>query len=101
MTKDVIADLAKIEQRILSGSLAFDFQNDISTAESKLFEMGNVKACILLSKLSVFHLIEIGIANVNAPKIAHSLQEIPATRIQDFAPLLAVLIAEVRGENSR
>ncbi|XZE36050.1 hypothetical protein SH501x_001602 [Pirellulaceae bacterium SH501] len=100
MTEDVIADLTKIEQRILAGNLAFDFQNDISNAEAKLFEMENVKASILLSKLSLIHLVEIGIANAKDPKIARLLKTNPATRTQDFAPLLARLIAEDRSENS-
>lgn len=99
LTEDVIADLTKIEQRILAGNLAFDFQNDISNAETKLFELENVKASILLSKLSLIHMVEIGIANAKDPKIARLLQTNPATRTQDFAPLLARLIAEVRSGN--
>jgi len=96
LTKDVLADLAKIEERILTGNLAFDFQSDISNAESKLLEVGNVEACLLLSKLSLVHMIELGMTDANDGKIARMLNDIPATRTQDFAPLLAKLITEIR-----
>ena len=100
MINEALADLTKIEERILAASLAFDFQNDISNAESKLLEVGNVKACLLLSKLSLVHMIELGMTDSKDPKIARILQEIPATRTQDFAPLMAKLIVEVRDGHS-
>ena len=100
LTRDVLQDLIKIEERILNGSLAFDFQNAISDAESKLLEMGNVKACLLLSKLSLVHMIELGMTDSNDPNTARMLKEISATRTQDFATLLGKLIAEVRSGNS-
>ena len=80
--------------------LAFDFQNAISDAESKLLEMGNVKACLLLSKLSLVQMIELGMTDSNDPKSARMLKKVPATRTQDFAPVLGKLIAEVRSGNS-
>ena len=100
LINEALADLTKIEERILAASLAFDFQNDISNAESKLLEVGNVKACLLLSKLSLAHMIELGMLDSKDPKIARILQEIPATRTRDFAPLMAKLIVEVRDGNS-
>ena len=99
LTKDVLQSLAKIEERILTGSLAFDFQNDLSKAETQLLEVGNIKACLLLSKLSLVHMIELGMTDANDGKIARMLKDIPATRTQDFAPLLVKLMTEIRGGN--
>ena len=100
LTRDLLVNLTGIEEQILTGSLAFDFQNAISDAEQKLLEMGNVKACLLLSKLSLVYMIELGMTDSNAPKIARMLKEVPSTSTKDFAPLLGKLIAEIRNGNS-
>ena len=96
MTQQIIADLTNIEQRIIDGRVEYDFQNAIVEAETKLLAMGHLEGCLLLSKLSLIHMTELGMTDTNDPYIVGMVNKIPATRTQDFAPLLAKLVADVR-----
>lgn len=61
-------------------------------------EMGRVQACILLAKLSLVHMRDLGMISPNAPIFIRIFKETPVSGVRDFAPFVAKLVAEIRDE---
>ncbi len=97
MTQKVVSLLNDIAQRLLSGDVEFDLQHDILGVESMLLDIRHLEGCLLLARLSLMHMVELGISEAEDPTIVGMLSNVAAKRSLDFAPLITKLALEVRG----
>ncbi len=96
MTHEIVSELNDLALRLLNREVDFDLQDDIIAIESKLLDIKHFAGCLLLSKLSLMHMAELGIVNAADPKINGMLRKVSVKSSLDFAPLVTKLALHIR-----
>ena len=76
--------LARITELIVAEDRTFAIQQLISDAEERLLQLGNLQACIMLSKLALAHLNEIWVSNSLDPSVNPILNDETGKRSRDY-----------------